>query len=450
MSQQESAGAAIIAAPGETHRAEPASPPQRPGAPKSPPQDQPPVLWREVLAVLLVVAVADLMLYRGYGYSGYAAFFAATAILLLWGKPERHVTPAGGLVIAMLLLLAAKMVWLGSPLQVFVAAVLLVATAVAAAGHAPYFGRLVAYAAQALAAPLPALPYYRRFIFGRRWTISRSAWASVSLPILAILVFGTLFILANPDVSRAVTRELRQFFDALEQNLVQYGPTWAEAFLWFAAAWLMIGLLRPAIVDSVLSRLGKEAATLVRDDDTEVESFLYAAYRNTLVAVIVLFAVYLIFEYKTLWFRVFPNGFHYSGYAHEGAAWLTVALAVATLVLSAIFRGLDAARPATAAAGPAGVDLVGGEPAAGGGSLQPAVHLCRLQRHDADAHGGPAGHHGGRRGLRSGDLENRARPQLSVVVPPASMDGGGRDVSLRPAARGFPRARLQRAANPGR
>ncbi|MCA9062335.1 MAG: DUF4173 domain-containing protein [Planctomycetaceae bacterium] len=51
-----------------------------------------------------------------------------------------------------------------------------------------------------------------------------------------------------------------------------------------------------------------------------------------------LFAVYLVFEFSTLWFREFPPGFHYSGYAHEGAAWLTAALALATLLLSMIFR----------------------------------------------------------------------------------------------------------------
>ena len=51
-------------------------------------------------------------------------------------------------------------------------------------------------------------------------------------------------------------------------------------------------------------------------------------------AVIGLFAAYLVFEFQTLWFREFPKGFYYAGYAHEGAAWLTVALALATLVLS--------------------------------------------------------------------------------------------------------------------
>ncbi len=36
---------------------------------------------------------------------------------------------------------------------------------------------------------------------------------------------------------------------------------------------------------------------------------------------------------------MFPAGFHYSGYAHEGAAWLTVALGLATVILSCVFSG---------------------------------------------------------------------------------------------------------------
>jgi hypothetical protein len=72
---------------------------------------------------------------------------------------------------------------------------------------------------------------------------------------------------------------------------------------------------------------------------------LYNAFRNTLLTVIALFGCYLVFEFRTLWFREFPQGFHYSGYAHEGAAWLTFALALATGVLSLVFRGSILADP---------------------------------------------------------------------------------------------------------
>jgi hypothetical protein len=86
------------------------------------------------------------------------------------------------------------------------------------------------------------------------------------------------------------------------------------------------------------------AAELNQSSDTTPPSKpaaapLYPAFRNTLVSVIVLFTIYLAFEFTTLWFREFPVGFYYAGYAHEGAAWLTLALGLATVVLSSVFSG---------------------------------------------------------------------------------------------------------------
>ncbi|MCI0360047.1 MAG: DUF4173 domain-containing protein [Planctomycetaceae bacterium] len=113
---------------------------------------------------------------------------------------------------------------------------------------------------------------------------------------------------------------------------------WREVGFWLLVGYIAIGLLRPIIRRSITDRVASAFAV-----DAEIvepgEAPLYAPIRNMLWAVIVLFAAYLVFEFRTLWFREFPKGFYYSGYAHEGAAWLTVALALATLVLSLIFRG---------------------------------------------------------------------------------------------------------------
>jgi len=62
----------------------------------------------------------------------------------------------------------------------------------------------------------------------------------------------------------------------------------------------------------------------------------FEAFRNTLVTLIALFAVYLVFEISTLWFHEIPQGFYYAGYAHEGAGWLTAALVQSPHVPSAI------------------------------------------------------------------------------------------------------------------
>ncbi|MEM6690924.1 MAG: DUF4153 domain-containing protein, partial [Planctomycetota bacterium] len=91
---------------------------------------------------------------------------------------------------------------------------------------------------------------------------------------------------------------------------------------------LGLGLMRPLI---------RTASALVEKVNDEKPSALYAAYRNTLFSVAALFALYLGFEFLTLWRRDFPDGFYYAGYAHQGAAWLTIALMLATGLLSIIF-----------------------------------------------------------------------------------------------------------------
>jgi hypothetical protein len=102
-------------------------------------------------------------------------------------------------------------------------------------------------------------------------------------------------------------------------------------------AWLFAGLVKPLTASFLPDDLSRQAETPGSNAPRE-ESPMYPAYANTLIAVIVLFIVYLVFEFQTLWLKEFPEGFHYSGYAHEGAAWLTIALALATIVLSLIFR----------------------------------------------------------------------------------------------------------------
>ena len=101
---------------------------------------------------------------------------------------------------------------------------------------------------------------------------------------------------------------------------------------WGGVAWITIGLIRPYVLPDE-----KDERTVLGPETTR--SRFYPAYRNTLYAVVGLFAVYLVFEFQTLWFREFPKGFYYAGYAHQGAAWLTIALGLATLLLSVIFRG---------------------------------------------------------------------------------------------------------------
>src|SRR5688572_1388524 len=53
--------------------------------------DQPPLRWREILAVVLLIALCDVTIYRGEGFSGFALLMAVGPGLLLLGNPRRWV-----------------------------------------------------------------------------------------------------------------------------------------------------------------------------------------------------------------------------------------------------------------------------------------------------------------------------------------------------------------------
>ncbi|MBT4864632.1 MAG: DUF4173 domain-containing protein [Planctomycetaceae bacterium] len=150
-------------------------------------------------------------------------------------------------------------------------------------------------------------------------------------------MFGWIFILANPDLSNWFGEGIGRFFDALQNWVVDFSPDPLEMGFWLVVVWVVGGLVRPTIDHAFATSSSNGSQQKVNAPATD--AFLYAAFRNTLVTVIALFAIYLVFEFKTLWFRRFEPGFYYSGYAHEGAAWLTAALALATVLLSLVFRG---------------------------------------------------------------------------------------------------------------
>lgn len=296
-----------------------------------------PLRWREILAILLSVVLCDVTLFRGLGFAGYALLFCLAPGLLWLGSPRPRLRASFWIVGAMLLLLAGRLVWLGEAWEVAVGFALVGALALALAGQVPHVLDVVACVVQTPVAGYLGLKHYERSARGLRPDAPRIPWLSVVLPLAAIGLFGTLFVLANPDLVKTFLDGTDRFFRWLGEWLSRFAPNGWEVVFWIAAAWTTIGLLRPVLRDANLSPFSHDSPHV--DVFGAMETPLYGALRNTLIAVIGLFAVYLGFEFKTLWFREFPRGFYYAGYAHEGAAWLTVALLLATVILSLIFRG---------------------------------------------------------------------------------------------------------------
>lgn len=162
----------------------------------------------------------------------------------------------------------------------------------------------------------------------------KAIWLRFGLPAVVVLGFAIIFLMANPHEARTFFDGLGRIWNKLWLNLRDLFPPASEFFFWLGTAMVAAGLLRPTALLQIFPPV--EA----REQEVPVsESPMLIPFRNTLIAVITLFAAYLVFEFSSLWGRTFPKGFYYAGYAHEGAAWLTVALALATVVLSMIFRG---------------------------------------------------------------------------------------------------------------
>ena len=288
--------------------------------------------WREITAVLAIVAVCDVTIYRGHGYAGLAVLFAMLPVLLAFGAGRRAWGSGTKWVRILLWLLAAKAVWCGSALLVAVGFFLVGAFALGLTGQSPQVVEAIAFALQTFAAGFLGLLQH-----ARAWVVTVSSrrqprWVNVALPVGVCLLFAMIFVLANPNLMTLFSEGAERFFTSLRQWLTHVSLF--EIWFWMAVIWVTVGLLRPLMVGPIFAESPHEPAK-----SPPAPAPLYSAFRNTLLTVVVLFTVYLGFEFQTLWFRVFEPGFHYSGYAHEGAAWLTCALALATLLLSLIFRG---------------------------------------------------------------------------------------------------------------
>ena len=291
---------------------------------------------REWVILIAMIALVDMTLYRSSGFAGPALFFPIAVALLLFGRKRIKWNSPLIVVTSLLILLSASMVWMGGFGQIIAAVWLLMASNLAAQGVMPY----LLESTVALAAVVPGgyeflhgfQLNWRRIVLDPVDHGRPSRAMNYLLPIISVIVFGTVFVLANPDVIKELSSMLSELFDHVRHWLSFLSVY--EILVWCVTIWLTAGLLCPAV------RTALEASGVLSNEaNPTYDHPMFGPFRNTLVTLISLFVVYLIFEFCTLWFRNFPAGFHYSGYAHEGAAWLTVALGLATLTLSLIFRG---------------------------------------------------------------------------------------------------------------
>lgn len=289
-------------------------------------------LVREWISLLVVIIAGDLLLFRGGGFLGYAIFFVVALAALVGGARVRTFRWSLVLQAILMAVLCARLAWQGTPLQVACGLVLVAGFATSLAGLTPHLVTVCLTAAQCSIAGVQFLTGYLTGLPGTKPSVDGFAVFKVLLPVMVVAAFGTIFIMANPDAVTLVYNQIVSGLNELARWIGRLDLSGAEIVFWAFITWITVGLFRPM---PFLRSLRLEAVDNGAAKPTQTP--LYATFRNTLLAVIVLFAGYLAVEFATLWFREFPKNFYYAGYAHQGAAWLTIALALSTAVLSAVF-----------------------------------------------------------------------------------------------------------------
>ncbi len=319
--------------------------------------------WRMMFVIVAMVIVSDLTLYQSEGFFGPTVFFPAACGLLVCGSSQCKRTWPLLTIGLMIVILAIRLAWSGTVAQIAIGLWLLNAFAMTTHGLSPFLLESIVYLASAIPGGYELLQSvqvrWRQTVLDSVDQRNPSRLMNIMLPLISVFLFGTLFLLANPDLISRVSAALGEVFTRVQSWIMKF--SFGEIVFWCMTAWLTAGFLNPLKWRSrespddagtsaeTTSGAIQQASKWHRSDDAAL-SFdkpaviqegegMFIPFRNTLVSLIVLFATYLLFEFGTLWFRQFPAGFHYSGYAHQGAAWLTAALALATVVLSLMFRG---------------------------------------------------------------------------------------------------------------
>ncbi len=286
------------------------------------------------------VAITDGAIYRGGGWSGVALVLAFAPFLAfaLMKTPRVHWRALSATGVCWLGLLA-KLVWCGSADAAIVGGGVCLGLIWALHGVVPYVGRVLSGPFRICAgAVLACIEFLARRSSGETKEGSGSplrldGLAGVLVPLAATLVFSLIFVMANPDLRTQVAEAWSWSFDRLLEAIQNLD--WFQVIFWCGSAFLGLGISFPYLRDIAERNVDQEI-----DERPIVPMALDVRYlmaRNTLWMVIVLFAAYLVYEVSSMWFRSFPKGFYYAGYAHQGAFWLTVALALSTIILSMIF-----------------------------------------------------------------------------------------------------------------
>lgn len=286
---------------------------------------------RELLGALALVAVADLAIFADgeLGLRGIplAIFFAATPIFVLAASRVRRVGLRAGSLGAMLAAIAVRCAYAPTAgtialglLSVFAFAVAIRLRGASLTDVGVSFGSTFAGFPYRILATFSGMKRSLGFARGR-------TLAGIAIPAALVALFVGIFALANPLVARWVG------FVGHAVSL----PAPARIAVWAALAFGAALLVRPAF--------RRSSALEDAEEEDDASDAALSVSRNVLLALNATFLFYNVLDATYLWAGAPPPGVSERVYAHQGAAWLTVALVVLTAVVGVTFRGALAHDP---------------------------------------------------------------------------------------------------------
>ena len=290
---------------------------------------------RELVAALALVAAADTVVRRSAGLAvggpGVALFVLFVAAVVVVAARARLRAPRALVIAGILVALALRCAY-GSNEGVLAISMLAVpALALAIRSRTASTADVVASVGATFVTThtrlAAAFRGVRDILASRRETKASERLAQVLVPLLLAGLFVAIFALANPLVGAWLDRATRAFPIPGVEDLV----------FWFVTLVGSVLLLRPA-----LKRLPLAASAETTSGATDGQ---VALARNTLVALNAIFLLENLLDATYLWAGSPPPGVSERAYAHEGAAWLTVAIALVTVVVGVLFRGALAHDP---------------------------------------------------------------------------------------------------------
>lgn len=314
-----------------------AAPPRPGGAP-----DASAPAPRVLALAALLIAVLDLTIYRasaGFAHATLLMVMAAAIALALRPRASKTLLGVG----LALLLLTGRLCWQSSALTLSLSAFALFAWAAVAAGWPLRIPELLCSQLRSFLASQRGLRHLTGAA-GRlalRLTRRPRRLAPLLVPALIVLVFLAVFRSANPLIERGLA-PFEDWLGQAFQGWWSWLPSFGRLAFWALAGLIAFTYLSPARWSPARLQhwLGPGEELEAPTAFSKNAALKARTALNTLVAVNVLFLIYNAIDANTLWISgALPEGLSYSAYARQGTAWLTLALALTSLVLGAIFAG---------------------------------------------------------------------------------------------------------------